>query len=180
MANVLAIESLIAAVNTRFANDGTQAVNVFGWRMPAQHAEGNRIVWEPGDHTGKLGDSAAPRQPGRNPRPIATLHELFTITINAVDTSDVENEALQYRAARLLHDAWFRAVYLAAHGTFAVLASEWLIDRVERRYGAALRVVLALEAMIPDAPAQLAPVDTSALIDLSLGDNTETDTITAT
>lgn len=174
MPDTLAIERLYAAVTARFTSEGTGAANVFGWRMPAQHVEGNRIAWVPGDTSGRVGETTAPRQPGRNPRPLATLRELFTVVINAVDTADLENEALQYRAARLLRDAWFRAVYLAAHGTFAIVSEDWITDKLERRYGAALRVVIALDAMVPDEPAELAPVDTAALIATSLASVTET------
>jgi len=177
MADTLAIDFYYAAIVTRFTAEGTAAVNVFGWQTPAQHPEGNRIAWVPGDPAGKMGEMGAPRQPGRNPRPIATLHELFTVYIDAVDTAALDDEAAQYRAARNLYNAWFRALYLAAHGNFVVRSIDWNVGPVERRYGATIRAVVAVDSMVPDKPAELAPVDTQALIDLTLEDVTETETI---
>lgn len=178
MADVLAIEHYLADVVERFSAEGTAVTNVFGWRTVAQHPEGNRIAWVPGDTSGKLGDFIGAKQPGRNPRPLATLSELFTLYLDAVDTTDVESEALQYRAARLLVDAWYRAMYLAARGNFVVRSIDWNAgESLERRYGATVRIVIAVDAMVPDEPAELAPVDTTALIDLLMQDQTETEAI---
>jgi hypothetical protein len=178
MADTLAIEAYYAAVGARFTAEGTAASNVFGWRTVAQHPEGNRCAWVPGDPSGKLGELAGAKQPGRNPRPLATLRELFTVYLDAVDTSALENEALQYRAVRLLFDAWLRALYLAAHGNFQVRSVDWVTDSsLERRYGATARVVVSVDAMVPDSPAALAPVDVSALLDLSVADQTETEVV---
>ena len=170
MVDTLAIEALYQRVSDRFVAEGTAAVNVFGWRTPAQHTDGNRIAWVPGDPSGRVGETVAPRVTGRQPRSLATLRELCTVTINAVDTSALEDEAAQYKAARLLRDTWFRAVYLAAHGTFRIQSEEWLTTKLERRYGAALRVVLAVDAVVPDTPAELAPVDLAADVATVLAD----------
>jgi hypothetical protein len=168
MVDTLAAEALYNAVQARFLAEGTAAANVFGWRKPAQYPIGDRVAWVPGDPSGNIGETGPARNPGRNPRPIGTLRELFTVVINAADPTDPENELAQYKAARLLRDAWYRAVYLAAHGTFAIKSESWITSTLERRYGAALRVVCWVEAMIPDSPLASAPVDTAALISLSL------------
>jgi hypothetical protein len=179
VADTLAVEYYYEAIATRFAAEGTPVTCVFGWRTPAQHPEGNRIAWVPGDPSGKMGELAPARQPGRDPRPIATLRELFTLYLDAVDTDDVENETLQYRAVRLLFDAWLRAMYLAAHGNFQIRSVDWLSDgTLERRYGATARVVVAVDSMVPDEPAALAPVDVGALIALSEQDVTESIEVT--
>lgn len=153
MTDTLALERLYFAVRDRFVDEGTAAALVLGWRTPPQHkTSAARIAWVPGDPSGKAGRVGSAKQPGRNPRPLATLFELFTCEISAFDPLAPEDELAQYKAARLLYDAWYRAVYLAAHGTFTVESTEWLETKNERRHGAALRVVCSVQAMIPDAP----------------------------
>lgn len=148
---------------------------VFGWREPARQPHAPRIVWVPGDdESGDVGELGPARNPGGNPRSLGTLHELVTVYIEAVDPSAHENEIAQYVAARLLLDAWLRAVYLTAHGAYSIERTQWVNTRKERRYGATLRVLLSVEAVIPDEPAVLAPTDTRALIDVEELDVTET------
>lgn len=158
MADVLALEKLYDDVVARFAADGLQAVNLFGWRQPAlvQTYIPGRITWVPGDQTGAAGVVNPPRNPGRSPRSLATLRELFTVTITAADPSKPEDERAQYRMVRLLRDFWHRAAYHAAHGTFSIQSERWVInERKERRYGAALRIVCSIDAMVPDSPPTL-------------------------
>lgn len=147
----------------------------FGWREPARAPRAPRIVWVPGDdESGDVGTLGPARGPGGNPRSLGTLHELVTIYVESVDTSAFEDERAQYTATRLLFDSWLRAVYLAAYGAFSIQRIRWVNERKERRYGAALRVLLSIEALIPDEPAKLAPVDTKALIDVEELDVIET------
>lgn len=186
MTETLAVEVLYDAVVARFTSEGVNAVNVFGWREPAKHVEGNRVAWVPGDPSGKVGLTGPARNPGRNPRPLATLHELFTVWITASDPTDPENERAQYKATRVLRDLWHRAVYKAAHGTFSIRDEEWDRKRTERQYGATLRVVVELQSMVPDVVQAVAPVDTRGSITVVLqtsaespdaidpGDNTDT------
>lgn len=176
MTVVLALPRLYDAVVATFAADaapGEAIPQAFGWREPSRRGA-LRIVWVPGDDaSGDLGELGAARSPGRDPRPLATVRELATVYLEAADSSAPENERAQYVAARLLFDAWLRAVYLAARGTFVVLSSAWVIDKKERRYGATIRVVLAIEAMVPDAPSTLAEY-LRAEIETSLLDVDET------
>lgn len=176
----LALTSLFDAVVERMSDDADAAglapvPHAFGWREPAKRTDSMRIEWVPGDdESGQMGALGQAKQPGRNPRPLATLHELFTVYIEAVDLGDAENERAQYVAARKLYDAWLRAVYLAARGTFTIEATRWVIDQTVRRYGATIRVLASIEAMVPDAPLELAPADTRAVIDVHELDVTET------
>lgn len=143
----------------------TPVVNKFGWREVAKRGTpAPRIVWVPGDDaSGALGDIGGSRAPGRLPeRPLATLHELLTVYVEGFDATGPEDERKQYAATRALFDSWYRAAYLAAHGTFALRSAGWVIDKLERRHGAAIRVVLSVDAMIPDAPRTTAPVDVGA------------------
>jgi hypothetical protein len=184
MAVVLALPRLYDAVVARFAADAAALeqdppavppAQPFGWRAPAQQPRGARIVWVPGDDSsGDLGELGPAKQPGRDPaRPLATLGELFTVYLEAHDGSAPENERAQYQATRELFDAWWRAVYLAAHGTVTVEDARWMTARKERRFGATLRVLASVEAMVPDAPYAYAPLDTRAVIDVEELDHAE-------
>lgn len=152
MPSKLGLVWLFEEVSARLAADGTPVTSQFGWRIPAQHPYGNRIAWVPGDPTGVLGQLAPPRNPGQTPRSLATLNEVFTVIINGQDPADPENEIKQYEICRYLHDAWFRAVYQVAYGISAIRAEQWITDKLERRHGAALRVVCELQTVIPDTP----------------------------
>lgn len=182
MAVILALPRLFDAVKARMDADAAALVpavdpvpQLFGWREPAKHAAKTlRIVWVPGDdQSGELGDVGPAKQPARNPRPLATLHELFTVYVQAHDPASPEVERAQYQAARELFDAWVRAVHLAAFGTYALGKPRWVIDKKERRHGATIRIVGAIQAAIPDAPLEIAPVDTRAVIDVEELDVTE-------
>jgi hypothetical protein len=151
--------------------------NAFGWRRPAQRTGlSHRICWVPGKD-GDVGKLEGARQPGRNPRPLATLQELFTVYIEAQDASAAEDELAQYKAARVLFDAWLRAVYLAARGTFTVESIGWVDDKKERRFGATLRIVCTVQAMVPDAALEIAPVDTTAEVTASVLDLDEQEAV---
>lgn len=180
MADTFALENLYNAVVARFTAEGTVCNNVFGWRTPAQQVIGSRIAWVPGDPAGNIGVNGPARNPGNNPRSIGTLHELFQVIVSSSDPSDPTNELLQYKATRFLRDAWFRAAYIAARGTFQIQSEAWIIDKNERRFGAALRIVCEIQSMIPDEPAPTAPVDTSAALTVDALDQTETLTVSPT
>lgn len=182
MADTLALEYLYQQVTTLFTNEGTTVFGAavdqpFGWREENKMLTGPRIVWTPGDPSGNAGKMMSARNPGRLPaRPLATLLELFTCTISAEDPSSPEDESLQYKCTRLLFDAWLRGVYLAARGTYTIESVGWVDRQKERRFGAALRVVGTVQAMIPDSQLPSAPVDTSAVIAVHEFQVTETQT----
>jgi hypothetical protein len=172
MAIIFALTKLFDDVVARFAADGTSYPNKFGWREPdKREPAAPRIVWVPGDDASdSIGEMRAARSPGRNPeRPLATLGELVTVYLEGVDPTEPENERKQYAAARTVLDAWYRAVYLAAHGTFAVKSANWVTDKKVRRHGATIRIVLDLDAMIPDSPLESAPTNTNASVTPTLG-----------
>lgn len=188
MADTLALEKLFDDVEARFALDGLLrssnppgplAPSTFGWREPSrQDIPGPRIRWVPGDDaSGYVGEIAPPKYPGRNPRPLGTLWEQATVYIHGHDASAPEDERAQWKATRLLFDAWWRAIYLAAYGTFEILRAEWVIDKNQRRYGTAIRVLVAVQSMIPDSAHRTA--FPSAAIDVTELDVTETITVPA-
>lgn len=182
MAVILALTKLFDDVKSRMDTEAAPATpvpQVFGWKEPARQPRG-RIVWVPGDDSnGNLGELAAARNPGRDQRPLATLGELFTVYCEAADSTDLANERAQYQVARELFDAWWRAAYLAAHGTVSIVSANWVVEKKELRYGAAIRVVAMVEAMIPDAAYTFAPVDTGISVDTSLEEVTESTIVSA-
>lgn len=164
MAIILALPKLFDDVVARFAAElgGSAPPQSFGWREPAKTTGKSRIVWVPGND-GELGELGPAKRPGGNPRPLATLGELFTVYLEGFDAAAPETERAQYIAARLLFDAWWRAVYLARLNVTLVSAA-WVGEKVERRRGATIRAVCRIEAMVPDAVQEGAPVDTGAQI----------------
>jgi hypothetical protein len=145
----LATTILYDAVSASLEVSNPGIENAFGWRRPArQMTTDKRVVWVPGDASGSLGVLGPARQPGRNPRPIATLHELVSVHIFAFDPADAEDERLQYIATRDLFDAWLAAVRSAYQGRTKVLSVFWDNSKNTRRRGAEIIAVLAVEAAI--------------------------------
>lgn len=178
MAVVFALERLYDAVAARFVELGDTTPHYFGRRPITENVIADtRIVWTPGDPSGALGEMATitSRAQTRNPRPIATLLELATITINAVDTSDLESERAQYHAARELYDRWYACVYEVAHGTFTIEDDRWLIEKVVRPHGAAIQVVIALQASIHETTTYaVATLPTRGVIETTMLDHAQT------
>lgn len=159
------VETLLADEAAASSPPTTPVPMAFGWRAPAYRGVSHRIVWVPGDDSnGNLGDLAVAREPGRNPRPLWRLGELFTVYLEAFDAASPEDERAQYQAARELFDTWARAIYRVARGTIAVRNVSWVTDKKVRRFGATLRVLAMVDAMVPDLPSDIAPVDTSATV----------------
>lgn len=180
MAIIFALPHLFDAVAARFAAEGTLVPMAFGWRAPAEQIHGTRrIVWIPGDAGGGLGALGAAKWPGQNPRSLATLSELCTVEITAFDDITPEDERAQYQAARELFDAWLRAVYLEAHGTYQIVSATWVGGDRARRAGATIRVVFAVQAPIFDEPVAIADVDTQAELNLHELDVHEPQTVPA-
>ena len=173
MAETLALPKLFNDVVARFAAEGTNVPNVFGWSQRRQRgAQQNRICWEPGDPSGAAGALIGARQPGRNPRPIDTLEELFSVYIEGRDNSAPEDEKLQYIATMKLFMAWRRAVYLKPldgekRQLVTVRSTGWMVDRTVRRNGATLQVVCTVQLMIPDSAYTVAEdIEAKAAIEL--------------
>jgi hypothetical protein len=178
MPTVLAITTLYNAVVARFTLDSTVCEQSFGWKESAKLSPTNaRITWTPGDANGALGSISGAKQPGRNPRSLATLEELVTCDIQAYDPLLPTSEPAQYEATRLLFDAWYRAVYLAARGTFKIISTNWIRPKSGLTHGAAIRVVLTVEAKIPDIASSTAPADSHNTTTIELLDHEETLTI---
>ena len=173
MSDTLALEALHDSVVARFTADSTPCTLLFGWKERAQQAIAPRIVMVPGDETGALGEWLPARQPGRNPRSIGTLGELFHVVISAQDPTAPESDRAQYKVTRLLFDAWWRAAFLFAGARLQLVAARWLVDRITRRFGGGMVVTCTYEAMIPDAPLYELPFVPGADITANLVDVAE-------
>lgn len=171
MAVIFALEHLFDKVVARFAAENTMIENTFGWKEPPrQGGNPNRIIWTPGDASQSLGDLGAPRYPGSLPaRPLAMLLESFTCVIVGADPQQKDDDRAQYHQARLNYDAWLRAVYLAAVGTFSIKSQAWDMTRKEGRFGACIKVVGTVQAVIPDEPFTFAEVGTEGEATAVLG-----------
>lgn len=159
----------------------------FGWRERDKHEGVRRVVWEPGDD-GALGELDAARNPGGNPRSLFTLHESCAVYLEAANVSSAataENEREQYIAARLLYDDFLRAVYLVRHGAVSLASPTWVDKDNIRRYGATIRVVVTVDAFIPDALQTTASASTVAINATTIAidpahDQTDTETVSPT
>lgn len=176
----LALLILFDAVVARFAAEvpvtdppTVPVPNVFGSRRPSEQMRtAARIAWVPGnDQGGDLGALTSAQRPGRDPRPLATLAELATVYVEAYDITAPSSERAQYEATRLLFDAWWRAVHLAAHsriGRVVAVSARWQNDRKVAQRGACIRVVIQVDAMIPDLPLTYAEPPVDAVVVSSL------------
>ena len=92
----------------------------------------------------------------------------FTVYVEGYDATDARSERAQYQITRELWDAYYRALYLSAHGTFEVLSMKWDTSKNTAQRGAMLVATIAIQAMIPDAALETAPADTRAVVVPSL------------
>lgn len=178
-----ALTELFDKVVAQFTADVTGVPNSFGWRaLNKQASTSARIVWVPGDTVSNDAGRITPAEKKHSlTRSLGTLEEVCTVSIHARDAALPESERAQYLQCRTLFDAWFRAVRKAAVGHVQVKSLKWVrsASDSERRYGVALRVVLTIDAGIPDVPlgsefnGDLAPGDTGVELDVSLLDHTE-------
>jgi len=187
---VLALPLLFDAVKAGFAAELPDVSVVFGLKeVTKQINQGsggaNRVVFAPGDLSGKFADDLPPHGIGREPRPLATELEYFTVWIWGVDSSDLNDERKQYTAARLLYDVWRRAIYNATHtdgdngvGPVVIYGQEWNIKRVERKWGAEIVAVCSVQAMVPDTGLEIvAPPLTAHLTVTELDQSTTRDVV---
>ena len=172
-----ALDNLYLSTVAVFARDGVDVESSFGWRAPNRHvsAFGKRVVWTPGDENGRLGLVGAPKRVGQNPRPIGTLSETFTVRISSADNATPESEMAQYRSARELFDLWYSACHESAAGNFRIVDSRWDTSKTERRHGAMIVCVCAIDAPLSKAQgAAAAPADAEANVTTEVAATVET------
>lgn len=160
MSDCLVLSSVFeAAREILLVEDGGTMSVVFGWREPAKQINqglgtANRVIFVPGNEL-RIGAYGAAKYPGRNPRPMGSLVEQFTVYVWAYDSTAPNDELVQYRAWRLLHDAVVRAVFLAGKrvGSQILLTDgQYIRPPNERIYGVEAKLIFTADTMIPDAP----------------------------
>jgi hypothetical protein len=172
MATVFPLVALYQAVKQRFADEGTTANVVFGRRETAKQVNqgtggANRVIFEPG-RDGRMGSYLPAKYPGRDTRPLGCLREYATVYCWASAGGTGSNdESAHYEAARLLHDATYRSLYLASFDevlcTLRFGDPSWILAKTERFYGYECQFTLDLEAMIPDAPYSMTSMTGAAI-----------------
>lgn len=162
------VVALLAAEAAALDPPATPVPHAFGRRERAKHptstssGTARRIVWVPGDDAnGDIGELGPARSPGGNPRPLATLGELFTVYLEAADVAGANaaakvvttrNERAQYQAVRELFDSFWRAVYRTGGRNVVIVKAGYVApEKAESRFGDAIRLVCAIEAKVPDA-----------------------------
>lgn len=183
MAVVLALpklfDDLVARIAAEVVPPAVATPCVWGKRQVAKQDPGPpRIVIVPGDDDdGDLGELGPPKQPGRVPRAIANLDELFSVYLEAADrTSDavLDTERAQYQVCRELFDSFYRHAHASAPGRFRLLEARWAVEKVQRPYGATVRLLCSIEAPVFDAIPGTAPKDAKADVATSVYAVTET------
>ncbi len=166
----LALDAVYDVLVTESADrlDPAPAVH-FGWReAPKQVNQGaggaNRIVLQPGDPSGKVGDLSGGKMPGRNPPPVATLAEIGTLYLWAVDLSDSTDARKQWIATRRLFDVVIASLQRNFTGRWKILSNKWIRTDLERPFGAEIELVFAVEAYVPGDPIPVAPGGTVTTI----------------
>lgn len=129
---------------------------VFGQREPVKQlnqgvGRANRVVFEPGDPSGKAGSPEPLRNPGGNPRPVGRLGEIATVYCWGYDHDHKNDESAHYAVARALFGQVFRALRNAGFGNLKFGAVEWIVDKMERRFGYECRFTVTFGTAILDA-----------------------------
>lgn len=171
----IALAALFKATRAAFATDAVAIPNEFGWRTPTYNSKAidGRVCWTPGDPQGEAGVIGPAVRPGRNPKPLATLVEQFTVYVYGANVSEKTEEIEQYNAARKLFDYWYRSAFNATYaigdgGRIALLKLAWVIEKKERPHGACLRALMTIESAIFDAPMAFVPTAPSAELNTGL------------
>lgn len=161
MAVLSAVPALVAAVQAYFDANDVSANVVFGVReLTKQINQGpngaNRVVFSP-DPNGDGGTILPPRlkasggQAG-SPRPIVTWEKLLIVSIWAVDTSDKDNELLQFVAVENLFESTVQAVRSYAHADITWGSPKWTTSPVELLFGKEIRVPLRFRGALFSLP----------------------------
>lgn len=185
MAEFRALRLLAAAIEARFVLDASPSVVPltfpFGFKEPFkqinQTPEGRagRIVTVPGlpGNNRRAIEFLPPRNPGRDPRPLATRGEYFHVYVWAVDRSALNDEGAQYDAASDLLDAWVRNWYLVTHtngdtgiGPSTLIDASYSGQQIERGFGMEFVVTGQVHHMVPDELPAFVLVDSSTSVEV--------------
>ena len=158
---VSAMDALFEDVATYFAALGRAEVLAWGGdeltKQINQSAatRAGRVVWVPGDDSGKFGKLRQATGLSRRPRQIATFEELATVHIWARDPAASRgDERAHYRACWDLFELVLRAVRSSACGRVVLGDPEVVKEPVEQVFGFALVLPLSIVGgVVEEAPA---------------------------
>lgn len=156
-----AIPPLVGHVQAYFTANQITANVAFGLKeLTKQVNQGpggaNRVVFSP-DPDGDAGEILPPRlkhhHPGKgSPRAIVNFRKKLIVSVWAVDTSDLANEALQYAAVEQLLEYTVQAVRSVHHADSEWEKPQWVKKDVELAFGRELRVALYLKGALFNIP----------------------------
>lgn len=111
-----------------------------GWRQRPQQVnqgqgQANRVIFIPSELNGRGGEMTAARHINYNPRAIFDWNRHFTISVWAVDSSDLQNEEKQIEAAETLVEWTMRAVQRSQAANIEWGETQWTINPVELKFG---------------------------------------------
>lgn len=148
-----------------------------GWKEPPKQtnqgkdpwARGNRVIFIPGDASGKGGKLVQPMQPGKRPygpadrpdepegyvRPLRDWHRVLTVSVWAYDPSAPNDELAQVVATETLFEWTLRAVNASIFAD-AIWGDVTWKPITERGFGAELFAGLTFRHPLFDAPTETA------------------------
>ncbi|NUP05523.1 MAG: hypothetical protein HOW73_05635 [Polyangiaceae bacterium] len=160
-----ALDSLYTDVERFFRDKGLS--EYLGWgrreltkqinQKPGTRA--GRVIWIPGDDTGKTGELGAPKFGKRIPRTVLSWRELATVHIWGRDATAPNDERAHYRVARDLFEQVCRAIDGSSSGMVKYSNPTWNVDTpVERVFGCELTFEVTVDGRVCDAaPAVVNP-----------------------
>ena len=141
-------------VADRFTAEAINIEVAFGWAAVDRKIDGavadyRRAVWTPGDDN-RAGVYDSARYPGRTPRSLGTIYELFTITCSAYDHSQPDSEEAQYEAVREVEREVLRCIALTTPSNYEILDRRWLTNQKLLPKGRALQIIGTIQSTVPD------------------------------
>lgn len=148
----MSIVALTNDVREYFEQHGVTASVLFGRKPRAQQmnqgvGQANRVIFQPGDDGGKFGKLAGTHQPGLrsdqgNARSLVNFQCLLTVSVWAVDTTNLNDEGAHMCAAEDLFEHVVRAMADLRHGQHVWGAMTITPPPSERVFGVELRAEL--------------------------------------
>lgn len=155
---ISALDKLFEDCRTAFGAAGRLEVLDWGRRaltkqtnqQAASAGRAGRVVFVPGDDTGKAGKLGPVRHPGQRPRSIARWDELAQVHVWGRDSISPNDERANYRVVWNLFELVMRAIRESACGRVEHSDPLWTIEPVERVFGAELTFSVTVHGRVSD------------------------------
>jgi len=154
---VSALDALYMGVEQHFFDEGLSEVLEWGRRAITKQTNqqpgtrAGRVLFVPGDDTGKAGAFAPPRLVGMRPRTIAQWNEVATIRVWGFDPTAPRDERAHYRVVRELFEQVVRGLRKTLPGTYLLSDPAWTTEPVENVFGCELVARVTVEGRLLDA-----------------------------